>query len=157
MTVLLVVITITGGLFAWSTCRPGRPVEIILPPEEQTEGSIAVSGAVANPGYYPVTGTDSLEAILAAAGGLTENASLGDLRLFVPQAGNTTPPQRIDINRAEAWLLEVLPGIGPTRAQAIVQYRQQNGPFRTTSELTRVEGIGPAIYEGVIDLITVAE
>jgi comEA protein len=66
-------------------------------------------------------------------------------------------PQKIDINRAEAWLLEALPGIGPSKAQAIIDYRQQNGGFKHITEITRVEGIGPAIYEQIKDLITVGD
>jgi len=66
-------------------------------------------------------------------------------------------PQKIDINRAEAWLLEALPGIGESKAQAIIAYRQQNGGFGHITEITRVEGIGPAIYEDIKDLITVGD
>jgi comEA protein len=66
-------------------------------------------------------------------------------------------PQKIDINRAEAWLLEALPGIGPSKAQAIIDYRQQNGGFAHITEITRVEGIGPAIYEDIKELITVGD
>lgn len=66
-------------------------------------------------------------------------------------------PQKIDINRAEAWLLEALPGIGESKAQAIIDYRQQNGGFKHITEITRVEGIGPAIYEQIKDLITVGD
>jgi comEA protein len=66
-------------------------------------------------------------------------------------------PQKIDINRAEAWLLEALPGIGPSKAQAIINYRQQNGGFKHITEITEVEGIGPSIYEQIKELITVAD
>ena len=66
-------------------------------------------------------------------------------------------PQKIDINRAEAWLLEALPGIGESKAQAIIAYRQQNGGFGHIIEITNVEGIGPAIYEDIKDLITVGD
>ncbi len=66
-------------------------------------------------------------------------------------------PHRIDINRAEAWLLEALPGIGETRAQAIIAYRQQNGGFGHIIEITNVKGIGPTIYEDIKDLITVGD
>jgi competence protein ComEA len=66
-------------------------------------------------------------------------------------------PQKIDINRAEAWLLEALPGIGPSKAQAIIAYRQQNGGFGHIIEITEVEGIGPTIYEDIKDLITVVD
>ncbi len=66
-------------------------------------------------------------------------------------------PQKIDINRAEAWLLEALPGIGKTLAQRIIDYRQKNGSFRNITEITKVEGIGPDIYEQIKNLITVAD
>lgn len=64
-------------------------------------------------------------------------------------------PQKIDINRAEAWLLEALPGIGPSKAQAIIDYREQNGGFSDIVEITEVPGIGPSIYENIRDFITV--
>jgi competence protein ComEA len=66
-------------------------------------------------------------------------------------------PQKIDINRAEAWLLEALPGIGPSKAQAIIDYRQQNGGFAHITEITKVDGIGPTIYEDIKGLITVGD
>jgi comEA protein len=66
-------------------------------------------------------------------------------------------PQKIDINRAEAWLLEALPGIGPSKAQAIIDYRQQNGGFGDITEITQVPGIGQSLYENIKDLITVGD
>lgn len=66
-------------------------------------------------------------------------------------------PQKIDINRAEAWLLEALPGIGPSKAQAIIAYRQQNGGFSHIAEITEVAGIGKSIYEDIQDFITVGD
>jgi competence ComEA-like helix-hairpin-helix protein len=68
-----------------------------------------------------------------------------------------TEPQRIDINRAEAWLLEALPGIGPSKAQAIIDYRQQNGGFGHITEITEVPGISTTIYDNIKDLITVGD
>ena len=150
-------VTIAGSLMAWSRCTPGQPVEISLPPEDEVDGGIVISGAVANPGYYPLTGGDSVEALLRAAGGTTEEADLTGLKLFVPENAQGQQPQRVDLNRAGTWLLEALPGIGPARAQAIVDYRERNGPFRSTDELTRVEGIGTATYERIKALVTVAD
>lgn len=66
-------------------------------------------------------------------------------------------PQKIDINRAEAWLLEALPGIGQSKAQAIIAYRQQNGGFSHIAEITEVAGIGETIYEDIRELITVGD
>ena len=66
-------------------------------------------------------------------------------------------PQKVDINRAEAWLLEALPGIGASKAQAIIAYREQNGGFSDIVEITEVPGIGPSIYEDIKDFITVGD
>ena len=155
---LLLVVTIGSSLVVWARCSPAQPIEISLPADDnQVAAGILVGGAVANPGYYPLNGADSVEALLAAAGGATEEADLSGLELSVPEKGEGQRPQKVNLNRAETWLLEALPGIGPTRARAIVDYRERNGPFRSTDELTRVEGIGTATYEQIKDLITVAD
>lgn len=65
------------------------------------------------------------------------------------------PGERINLNTATAEELQRLPGIGPTRAQAIVDDRAANGPFRIPEDLTRVKGIGEGILEGLIDYVTV--
>jgi competence ComEA-like helix-hairpin-helix protein len=49
----------------------------------------------------------------------------------------------ININRADAKQLGVLPGVGPVIAQLIVDFREANGPFTKLSDLERVKGIGP--------------
>lgn len=64
-------------------------------------------------------------------------------------------PQRVDLNHADLWLLQALPGIGPERAHAIVAHRDQHGPFNTTQELTLVSGIGAATYESLKEFVTV--
>ena len=61
----------------------------------------------------------------------------------------------IDLNTASAELLETLPGIGEVRANAIVDYRRQNGCFQSTSDVTKVSGIGSGTYEKIRDLVTV--
>jgi len=59
----------------------------------------------------------------------------------------------ININTADAALLEELPGIGPSRAEAIIQERETNGEFTSADDLTRVSGIGNATVEGLKDQI----
>lgn len=72
---------------------------------------------------------------------------------MLPAAGGA---QRVDINRAEPWLLAALPEIGPTLAQRIVDYREKNGPFHSTSELMKVAGIGRDTFDTIKEMVTVA-
>jgi len=62
----------------------------------------------------------------------------------------------ININLAPASELELLPGIGPTKAQAIVDYREGQGLFQSKEEIQNVSGIGPKTYEKLKDQITVS-
>ncbi len=61
----------------------------------------------------------------------------------------------ININTASLEELDSLPGVGPTTAQRIIDYRNTNGPFTTIDEIMDVSGIGPATYDEIKDLITV--
>ena len=155
--ILLVAIIIIGGIMAWSRYSPSQPIEISIALGQEWEGSIYVDGAVSNPGFYPINIGDSLQDIIQAAGGTTSKADLSGLKLYLPRVGEEIQPQKINLNRAEPWLLEALPGIGEVRAQAIIDYHQQNGLFRNVSELTKVEGIGITTYEQIKHLITVAD
>lgn len=62
--------------------------------------------------------------------------------------------ERIPINTADVHELDRLPSIGPTKAQAIVDYRTEHGPFQSTDQLLEVSGIGEATLEGLLDYIT---
>ena len=63
----------------------------------------------------------------------------------------------VDINTANTKELSDLQGIGPSKAQAIVDYRQKNGPFKTTKDLTNVKGIGPKIVEKLGNQIVITK
>lgn len=63
----------------------------------------------------------------------------------------------VDINKATVQELNGLQGIGPAKAQAIVEYRQKNGQFKSTKELAKVKGIGPKIVEKLGNEITVTK
>ena len=119
-------------------------------------GNIYVSGSVNNPGLYPFKQDDSLDDLVQAAGGLQNGANLAQVSLIIPDPTSTSLPQRIDINRAEAWLLAALPGIGDTRAGDIVAYREQNGPFRAVNDLLKVKGIGQVTMDKIKDLVTIS-
>ena len=126
-----------------------------MPTARELPDEIYIGGAVSNPGFYSLKAGDTIEALVQAAG--IQDADLIQLKLYILEPGEEEPPQKIDLNRAEAWLLEALPEIGESRAQAIIDYRQQNGPFKNINELTKVEGIGTATYEKIKHLISVAD
>jgi competence protein ComEA len=157
LTILLVAITAVSGIIAWSRYSASKVAEISIssPSGEKASNEIYIGGAVNSPGFYPLKAEDSIETLIQAAGGTTLSAS--SFKLVVSEAGEEAQPQRINLNQAESWLLEALPGIGKERAQAIIAYRHQNGPFQSTNELTKVEGIGAKTYEGIKHLITVAD
>jgi competence protein ComEA len=83
----------------------------------------------------------------------------GDDALVLP--GATEKPDAseagqdlVNINTASAEELDNLPGIGPTIAQRIVEYREANGSFQTIDDLMNVSGIGPSTFENIKELIS---
>ena len=148
ITILLVAIIAISGIVAWARYSRSQPIEISIPTAQELPGEIYIGGAVSNPGFYSLKAGDTVEALIQAAGGTT-SADLSWLKLYILQTRDEEQPQKIDLNRAEAWLLEALPEIGETRAQAIIDYRKQNGPFHNINELIKVEGIGTATHEQV--------
>ena len=156
LAIILLALVITAGgvtIFIKSCDSPG--IEISPGDEKGIQGNIYVSGAVNNPGLYPLFAGDSLEDLIRAAGGLKDGADLSMIELSVAPAIEADSPQKINVNRAEAWLLEALPGVGEVKAQAIIEYRRQNGPFRDINELMKVPGFGDTYFDRVKDFITV--
>lgn len=74
-----------------------------------------------------------------------------------PAEDTSSSDEKIDINTADAALLETLPGIGPVLAQRIVDYRQTYGLFRTVDEIKDVSGIGDATFAEIESFIIVGE
>ncbi|WP_245585932.1 ComEA family DNA-binding protein [Paenibacillus pinihumi] len=88
--------------------------------------------------------------------GYESNASHGQ------HSGDTPPPEplvdaegRLNLNKAQAEDLIALPGIGPAKAQAIVDERSRNGLFRSVEDITRVKGIGSKMLEKIKNSIVV--
>ncbi|MFA5309174.1 MAG: ComEA family DNA-binding protein [Dehalococcoidales bacterium] len=152
---LLVIVIIAGGAVIWSQTHDSRGVALTLAPAPATVGNIYVGGEVNNPGWYPLFSGDGINGVIQAAGGVKEGADISRVELTVGGAAAENTPQKIDINRAEAWLLQALPGVGEVKAQAIVAYREQNGLFHDIAELKRVPGFGEGIFNDIKDLITV--
>jgi len=158
ITVFLGIAAIAGGVMLAVQHNRNQPVEIVLsqtePPEQS--GQIYIGGAVANPGIYSLKEGDTFQTLLSDAG-VESDADLSHIEIYVPREGEEQSPQKIDINRAEPWLLEALPGIGETRAQAIVDYRSENGPFKRIEDLLKVSGTGEATFDKIKDFITVSD
>ena len=61
----------------------------------------------------------------------------------------------VNIKSASQKQLEELPGVGPAKAKAIIDYRKKNGPFKNVEDVKKVDGIGDATYEQIKgDLVT---
>jgi competence protein ComEA len=68
---------------------------------------------------------------------------------------SSSSDNKININTADLVELDTLPGIGPTTAQKIIDYRNQNGPFKSIEEIKNVSGIGDKKFEEIKDKIKV--
>jgi competence protein ComEA len=158
ITVFLLIAAIAGGVMLAVQHSRSQPVEIVLsqtePPEQS--GELYIGGAVANPGIYPWQEDDTIQALLLDTG-VEPDADLSHIEIYVPREGEEQSPQKIDINRAEPWLLEALPGIGEVTAQAIVDYRDENGSFKRIEDLLQVKGIGEGTLAKIKDYITVSD
>ena len=64
------------------------------------------------------------------------------------------PGETININTADVYDLQRLPGIGEARALAIIAWREEHGPFQTAGQLEEIPGIGPKILDGLKDYAT---
>ena len=80
--------------------------------------------------------------------------SSGPFTVIPTPAGSIITPDLIDINTATLSDLKSLPGIGPTTAQKIIDYRTQHGPFSNITDIMNVAGIGPATFDRIQGLIS---
>lgn len=63
---------------------------------------------------------------------------------------------KVDLNRADAAALQTIPGIGPSKAQRILEYRDTSGPFQKIEDIKNVSGIGNKTFESIRDYLTVS-
>ena len=97
--------------------------------------------------------TEQVQAIISTPSVRTEGIELD----LADDTAVTTNGEIVNINTADVAQLDTLPGIGPSTAEKIVEYRNSNGPFATIDEIMSVSGIGPAKFEQIQAFITVDE
>lgn len=144
--------------------------------QQQQEVVVHVTGQVKNKGIVCLEEGCRVMDAVQAAGGPTDKADLDRInlarvlvdgeRIYVPAIGeevdnsaagdyNMVGDGKININTADVSDMEKLPGIGPVLARRIVEFREKEGSFKRPEDIMKVSGIGPKIYEGIKDSITV--
>ena len=151
---------------------------------EQSNIKVDIKGAVKNPGVYEIKMGSRVTDLIKLAGGTTPDADLngtnlsmklndenciviykkGDIeKIQIPQSStsiSTTSKAKednaiININTASKEELNTLIGIGDTKADAIIKYREENGGFKSVEELTKVSGIGEKTLSKFIDKVDI--
>jgi competence protein ComEA len=133
---------------------------------------IDLKGEVLYPGVYPMQPESRVKDLIKKAGGFTKEADtdlinlaqklVDEMVLYVPRFGENPPTainttnsnDFININTASEADLQELDGIGPSKAQAIISYREGNGPFTKVEELLDVNGIGEKLFNQMKDKVT---
>ena len=78
-----------------------------------------------------------------------------DIIVIISEENNNTSNLIVNINTADETELEQLPGIGPSIASKIIEYRNQNGKFKNIEDIKNVTGIGNSKFEKIKNLIKV--
>jgi competence protein ComEA len=145
--------------------------ETVLPlQQEEAVICVYVCGRVRKPGVYELPQDARVMSAVDAAGGMCDDADPFALNLarpltdgeeiYVPAMGEDDTPSgkedgRINLNTADAALLKTLPGIGEAKAEAIISYREKEGPFAEVEDLLKVPGIKGATFEGLQEKVKV--
>ncbi|EMC2389478.1 helix-hairpin-helix domain-containing protein [Enterococcus faecalis] len=142
---------------------------------------VDIKGAVKVPGIYQLKNQQRIWDALALAGGVSEEADTAQVNyaqkvkdqmiIYVPKKGESVaqsletlqesaPAQqnqeeKINVNTATEAELQTISGIGAKKAQEIIRFRDEQGPFKTVEELKNVPGIGEKTVERLKDMLTV--
>ncbi|MFV5316356.1 helix-hairpin-helix domain-containing protein [Priestia megaterium] len=164
-----------------ATKKEGESSDQVISSQDSPFVMVDIKGAVQKPGVYQLPKDARVKDALAQAGGATKEADLRQLNLasklqdemavYIPAAGEEIPPSSpvssisssgtsndqplVNINTANTDELQTLNGIGPSKASAIVSYREENGLFQTVEDLGQVSGIGEKSLEKIKAQITV--
>ena len=148
---------------------------------ETGEIFVDIDGAVNKPGVYKVSEGTRLFQVIELAGGLTDGASTQSLnraeavydgqKITVyssdtegysqDDTGGGVPAEKgitggkVNINTADSVTLQTIPGIGPSKAARIIEYRESQGRFKKIDDIKNVTGIGDMTFENIKGYITV--
>ena len=130
-----------------------------------------ISGEVNRPGSYVLNSDSTLLDLISNAGGLTSNADelafnssiflIDGMDYYIAKKSKTPDTcqietiDKVNINTASKEELMQVSGIGASIAEAIINYREQNGDFTYIEELKNVSGIGNATFEKIKDYIVI--
>ncbi|MGM9925494.1 MAG: helix-hairpin-helix domain-containing protein [Bacillus sp. (in: firmicutes)] len=158
-----------------------EPEEETIEQEEPIK-KVDVKGAINRPGVYIAAADDRVLDVIGKAGGFTAQADKNAVNLaqrvedqmmvYVPAVGEqvnlpTVPAAagasaasgqtggKVNINSATEDELQTISGIGPAKAQAIIQYRTEKGAFSSIDELKEISGIGEKTFEKLKDQVTI--
>ncbi len=147
--------------------------------QKNTNIIVHITGCVENEGIVELEEGSRIADAIEASGGLTLDANLENVNLaYQLQDGqkikipsniedeedtvqeeiiilDEQSTEEININNATQTELETIPGIGPSTALKIIEYRTKNGKFKTIEDIKNVSGIGEAKYEAIKDYICV--
>lgn len=172
--VILLCVTLSG-------CNKDNYVELstktndkVVTKETITTGIfVYITGRVKNPGVYEVKEGTRLYEVVDLAGGMTKKADKTAINLAeeVTDGQSIHIPSKtaesfsaevsekestlININQATVEQLTQLPGIGDSKALAIITHREENGGFKSVEDIKNVSGIGDATFANLKDMITV--
>ncbi len=164
---------ISGLILLINRAQPKTVMELNPPPTPRPI-MVFISGEVQSPNVYALPKGSRLNDLIKAAGGFTDLTKTPTINLaailydgqhvvikspdLISDGIGSTPAelinQKVNINEASAEELTDLPGIGATKADAIVQYRLTKGPFEEIKDILNVPGIGDYTFELIKDLIT---
>lgn len=144
---------------------------------ESGEIFVDIDGAVKKPGVYKVSAGTRLFQVIELAGGLTDDASTQSLNraeqvydgqkitifssVSSPESEGSQEAEagikggKVNINSADSVTLQTIPGIGPSKAARIIEYRDSQGRFKKIEDIKNVTGIGDMTFENIKDYITV--
>lgn len=141
---------------------------------------VEIKGEVKNPNIYKLNENSIIEDLINKAGGLTEFADISKINraeklqdhiaIVIPNkndpnsqntlsssvsASSTQGNSLVNLNTATDIELQSLPGVGPSKAKSIIEYREKNGGFKSIDEIKNIKGIGESSFEKLKDKITI--